>query len=173
MRNLNDYMTKQEVVTKEKFTIQRDEFGFPIKVKTPKPKPKTKPEADVQMEIAKAFVADGWEVIRYNSGSMTLTGGGGATTYFKPNRNQNSGLTKGHPDIVAFKNCTCVRIEVKSEVGRLSPDQKKYAENALKYGNPIVVLRSKTEALELIELLKVKTIQSAISVFQNNHLKGK
>lgn len=154
------------------YTMQRDEFGFPIKVKTPKAKPKTKPEADVQKEIAKTFVADGWEVIRYNSGSMALSGGG-ASTYFRANTNQNSGLSSGHPDLVAFRNCTCIRIEVKSAVGRLSPDQKRYAEIGLKYGNPIVVLRSKEEASELIDLLKTRTIQAAIAAFQNNHIKGK
>lgn len=157
------------------YTMQRDEFGFPIKVPIKKPKSAKKLEGGkegVQSDIADAFIADGWEVVRYNSGTFKVLLGKIAT-WFTANRNINTGATSGHPDLIASRNCNSVRIEAKTETGRVSPEQKKYAENALKYGNPIVVLRSREEALELIELLKVKTTQTAISVFQNNHLKGK
>lgn len=159
----------------ENYTMQRDEFGFPVKVFNKKPKSAKKLEGGkegTQAAIADAFIADGWEVIRYNSGTFKVMLGKIAT-WFTANRNLNTKATQGHPDLIASRNCNSVRIEAKTATGRVSPEQKDYAENGLKYGNPIVVLRSKEEALELIELLKVKTIQSAIAAFQNNHLKGK
>lgn len=159
----------------ENFTWQRDEFGFPIKIPIKKPKSAKKLEGGkegVQAAIAAVFIADGWEVIRYNSGTFKVMLGKIAT-WFTANRNLNTGATTGHPDMGVYRNCTGFRIEAKTETGTLSPAQKEYAANALLFGNPIVVLRSEEEAIELRDLIKVKTIQSAIAAFQNNHLKGK
>ena len=145
----------------KKFIEVKDDFGFTIKVPVKKAKSKVKPEADIQKEIAKVFIADGWEVIRYNCGNIN-------STFYKAITNVNSGMTKGHPDLIAFKGCECVRIEVKSAIGKLSDDQKKYNTNGLKYGNPIAVLNSVEQAKELIELLQKYHPHEAVTIFKEN-----
>lgn len=138
------------------YKIVKDDFGFPIKVEVKKPK--TEPsEADIQKKIADIFVRDGWEVVRYNSGVMQ---GDGRYVVFCSN--VTTGLSSGHPDLIAFKNHKAVRIEVKATGGKLSANQVKYASNGLKYGNPIIVLRSKEEAIRLIEMINYEGLESAV-----------
>lgn len=137
------------------------DHGQPIRIEIKKPKSKTS-EATVQKQIAEVFTRNGWEIIRYNSGTMQGDG-----RYVVFNTNLTTGMTSGHPDLVAFKNSKAVRIEVKIQGGKLSENQKKYAANGLKYGNPIVVLHSKEEALELISMINLSGIESAVFSWVN------
>lgn len=56
----------------KKYKIVKDDFGFPIKVEIKKPKPVGGTEQDIQKEIADVLIADGWEVIRHNSGTFKV-----------------------------------------------------------------------------------------------------
>lgn len=150
----------------------KDDFGFPIWVPKPKPKSTTKSESQIQKEIANLLMSEGWEVDRYNCMTKEIEDeNGGKPRFVSAVRNLNTGMTTGHSDLEAKKNCICLRIECKTEKGKVSPDQKKRAELAIKHGNPIVVLRSKDEAKKLLELMQTANILTAISIFQNS-LKG-
>lgn len=138
------------------YIITNDEHGYPIRVAVKKPKAKNS-EASIQKQIAEVFIRDGWEVIRHNSGTMQGDG-----RYVVFNTNLTTGLTSGHPDLCCYKNHKAVRIEVKATGGKLSANQVKYASNGLKYGNPIIVLRSKEEAIRLIEMINYEGLESAV-----------
>ena len=130
-------------------------------------KPKTEPsEADIQKKIADIFVRDGWEVVRFNSGMVQDDG-----RYIAFSRNINSGLTSGIPDLEISKNLHSVRIEVKKPKGKHSKNQILYAENALKHGNPIMVMRSPESAYMFLELLKTVGIETAAYSFSNDIIK--
>lgn len=147
------------------YKIVKDDFGFPIKFEVKKPK--TEPsEADIQKKIADIFVRDGWEVTRYNSGMVQDDG-----RYIAFSRNINSGLTSGHPDLGVEKNLRRVRIEVKKPKGKHSKNQILYAENGLKYGNPIMVMRSPDSAYKFLELLKTVGLETAVYSFSNDIIK--
>jgi len=147
------------------YKIVKDDFGFPIKIEVKKPK--TEPsEADIQKKIADIFVRDGWEVTRYNSGMVQDDG-----RYIAFSRNINSGLTSGHPDLGVEKNLRRVRIEVKKPKGKHSKNQILYAENGLKYGNPIMVMRSPDSAYKFLELLKTVGLETAVYSFSNDIIK--
>lgn len=144
----------------KKYEIKTDEFGYPIKVeiKTPKkPKSKTISEATIQKQIAEVFTKAGWEAIRHNSGTMQGDG-----RYVVFNTNLTTGLSSGHPDLCCYKNLQAIRIEVKNNTGKLSANQVKYHENGLKRGNPIVVLRSKEDAITLINSINLHGLESAV-----------
>jgi len=147
------------------YKIVKDDFGFPIKIEVKKPK--TEPsEADIQKKIADIFVRDGWEVTRYNSGMVQDDG-----RYIAFSRNINSGLTSGHPELGVEKNLRRVRIEVKKPKGKHSKNQILYAENGLKYGNPIMVMRSPDSAYKFLELLKTVGLETAVYSFSNDIIK--
>lgn len=135
----------------------KDDHGYNIQVEVKKPKSKVKSEATIQKEIAEVFSRNGYEVIRYNSGTMQ---GDGRYVIF--NQNLTTGMTSGHPDIIAYKNLQAIRIEVKNGKGKLSANQIKYAENGLKRGNPIILLRSKEEAIRLIQMINFEGLESAV-----------
>lgn len=139
------------------YEYKTDEHGFRIKVEVKKPKSKVISEAAIQKQIAEVFNRDGWEVCRYNSGTMQ---GDGRYVIF--NQNLTTGMTSGHSDLIAFKNLQAIRIEVKNGTGKLSANQIKYHENGLKRGNPIVVLRSKEEAITLINSINLHGLESAV-----------
>lgn len=160
-------------MAKKREMIQvKDDHGYPIWVAKPKEKSTTKSESQIQKEIADLLMSEGWEVDRYNCMTKEIEGeNGGKPRFISAVRNLNTGMTTGHSDLEAKKNCICLRIECKTEKGKLSPDQKKRAELAIKHGNPIVVLRSKDEAKKLLNLMQTATTRAAITIFQNS-LKG-
>jgi hypothetical protein len=137
-----------------------DDFGYPIKIEIKKPKTTTS-EASIQKQIAEIFTKHGWEVIRYNSGSMQGDG-----RYIVFNTNLTTGMTSGHPDIICFKGLRAIRIEVKAGNGRLSANQKKYSQNGLKYGNPILLMDSKDDAILLLKNIELFGFESAIYNFK-------
>ena len=142
-----------------------DDHGYPIKIEIKKPK--TEPsEADIQKKIADIFVRDGWEVTRYNSGMVQDDG-----RYIAFSRNINSGLTSGIPDLEISKNLRSVRIEVKKPKGKHSKNQILYAQNGLKYGNPIMVMRSPDSAYKFLEILKTVGLETAVYSFSNDIIK--
>lgn len=140
----------------KKYITVKDDHGYNIQVEVKKPKAKSS-ELSIQKQIAEVFVRNGWEVVRYNSGVMQ---GDGRYVVFCSN--VTTGLSSGHPDLICFKNHKAVRIEVKADKGKLSANQVKYATNGLKYGNPIVVLRSKEDAILLINSINTFGLESAV-----------
>ena len=141
----------------KKYEYKTDEHGFPIRVEIKKSKSKVKSEATIQKEIAEVFNRDRWEIVRYNSGTMQGDG-----RYVAFNTNLTTGMTAGHPDLIAFKGTHAVRIECKTETGKVSPSQAKYAANGLLYDNPILVMRSKVDAIMFCDRAKTHGIKSAI-----------
>ena len=124
-------------------------------------KPKTEPsEADIQKKIADILMLHGFEVVRYNCGNIATHDG--KPSYVVANRNLNSGMTAGHPDLVAYKGTHAVRIECKTDTGKVSPSQAKYAANGLLYDNPILVMRSRVDAIMFCDRAKTHGIKSAI-----------
>jgi len=141
------------------YIITNDEHGYPIKVAVKKPKAKNS-EASIQKQIAEVFVRNGWEVVRYNSGVMQ---GDGRYVVFCSNI--TTGLNSGHPDLICFKDLKAVRIEVKAEGGKLSANQIKYALSGVKYGNPVIVLRSKDDAIRFIGIMEQYGLEMAVHNF--------
>jgi hypothetical protein len=144
-----------------KYELKKDEFGLLIKVPIKKPKTNVLSEASIQKQIAEVFTKAGWETIRYNSGTMQGDG-----RYIVFNTNLTTGMTSGHPDIICFKGLQAVRIEVKAANGRLSPNQKKYHENGLKRGNPILLMDSKDDAILLLKNIELFGFESAVYNFK-------
>lgn len=135
----------------KKYITVKDDHGYPIQIEVKKPKTGLS-ESEIQAQIANVFIADGYEVIRYNSGTHKIVDNYGER-WFTANRNLNSTLTKGHYDLGISKNNRTIRVEVKTAKGSKSKDQIKYSENALKYGNITLVMRSKQDAVELISAI--------------------
>lgn len=131
------------------------------------PKKNKKPEKDEQNAVAKLFVADGWEVIQYNSGRFEMIHGG----WFTANRNYNSGDTAGHPDLRATKGGISVAIECKKPKGGIvSPAQINYRENSSKYGNMTIICRTKEAAREFINYThNLDSIRDAVTWFMENY----
>lgn len=154
--------------TMKKYEYKKDDHGFLIKVEIKKPKPVGGTEQDIQKEIADVLIADGWEVIRHNSGTFKVMFEK-IVRWITANRNYNTGATKGHPDLAAYRNLYALRIEVKTETGITSKEQKQYAENGLKWGNPILIMRSKLDAIELVKLTHEYNIIAAVNLFMINH----
>ena len=145
------------------YKYAKDDHGQPIKIEVKKPKTKEKSEADIQKEIAAVFVKAGWEVVRFNSGVMQ-----GENRYIAFNTNMTTGMTSGFPDLCCFKNLRAVRIEVKRKGGKLSVNQEKYAKNGLQYGNPIITMDSKDNAILLLKNIELFGFESAVYNFKNN-----
>ena len=158
-------MRGKGVAILKKYEWVAGDHGQLIKVEIKKPKTETS-EADIQKKIADIFVRDGWEVVRFNSGMVQDDG-----RYIAFSRNINSGLTSGIPDLEISKNLHSVRIEVKKPKGKHSKNQILYAENALKHGNPIMVMRSPESAYRFLELLKTVGIETAAYSFSNDIIK--
>ncbi len=137
-----------------------DDHGFPIRVEIKKPKSNSQLESPIQKAIADILMLHGFEVVRYNCGNIATHDG--KASYVVANRNLNSGMTAGHPDLIAFKGTHAVRIECKTETGKVSPSQAKYAANGLLYDNPILVMRSKVDAIAFCDRAKTHGIKSAI-----------
>ena len=142
------------------YKIVKDDFGFPIKVEVKKPKSNAQLESPIQKAIADILMLHGFEVVRYNCGNIATHDG--KPSYVVANRNLNSGMTAGHPDLVAYKGTHAVRIECKTDTGKVSPSQAKYAANGLLYDNPILVMRSANDAIAFCDRAKTHGIKSAI-----------
>lgn len=151
--------------TMKKYKTVLDDHGYPIQVEIKKPKTGLS-ESEIQAQIAKVFIADGYECIRYNSGTHKIVDDYGER-WFTANRNLNSTLTKGHFDLGISKNNRTIRVEVKTAKGRKSKDQIKYSDNALKYGNITLVMRSKQDAMELVSMIHVAGFDVGIVNFSN------
>lgn len=145
--------------TMKKYEFVKDDHGFMIKIEIKKPKD-GKSESEIQAKIAAVFMIHGFECVRYNCGNIVSHDG--KASYVVANRNLNSKMTNSHPDLIAFKDTHAVRIEVKSDIGKLSQGQKEYAANGLLYGNPIITMRSANDAIAFCDRAKTHGIKSAI-----------
>ena len=144
----------------KKYEFVKDDHGFMIKIEVKKPKSNAQLESPIQKAIADILMLHGFEVVRYNCGNIATHDG--KPSYVVANRNLNSGMTSGHSDLIAFKDTHAVRIEVKTATGKVSTDQAKYAANGLLYDNPILVMRSKVDAIAFCDRAKTHGIKSAI-----------
>ena len=146
----------------KKYEWKTGDHGQPIKVEIKTPKPKNPLSEDsIEKQIAEVFIRAGYEVIRQNSGMMQGDG-----RYIVFSRNLTTGMTSGEPDLTCFKGLKAVRIEVKRKGGKVSENQKKYAQNALKYGNPILLMDSKDDAILLLKNIELFGFESAVYNFK-------
>jgi hypothetical protein len=103
------------------------------------------PEKTIQTGIEKFLVANGYLVIRINSGIVMDTG-----RYTAFYRIINNGSSSGVADLIAIKATTIVFVEVKTAKGRLSESQRKFAALCTKYGTPYIVARSVEDVKDYI-----------------------
>lgn len=80
-------------------------------------------------------------VIRFNTGTAKKG---------KYNISFHSG-GKGFPDLVFFHATGPIFIEVKSEVGKLSPEQELFQQRSIDRNIPYIVIRSSEDALQQVE----------------------
>lgn len=99
---------------------KRGVWKAPAEKKTTKPK--SHPERDIQDEISKYLLSQGFLVIHVNSGVMTARG----DMPFKAYTIRNTGSNSGYPDLTAMKNGKVLLIEVKTKTGTLSDSQKRF-----------------------------------------------
>ncbi len=150
------------------------EFGLLGQVKqnskriaeTPKKKPKSKLESDVQKEIVKVFIENGFEVIRYNSRFFYAPN---SNVGMNCNYNYNTGAVKGHPDIKITKHSVSIGVEVKRPTGGLSDDQIKYWIKSLQFGNQTVMCISVEQARFLVLQLEKYNLHTAIGYYQREY----
>lgn len=102
-----------------------------------------KSEHQIQNEIRVALSSNGCTVFRANVGKVKLPNG----------RWFDTGLPKGFPDLFGFRQSDgkMFYVEVKNDIGRLRPDQIKFASIIKKHPVLYGVARSVDEALEIIK----------------------
>ena len=100
-----------------------------------------KSEQEIQNEIRVGLSKAGHMVFRTNVGKVRMMDG----------RWFDTGLPKGHPDLYGFRSDGQIfYIEVKNEIGRVRPEQKKFIEVVKERGAKAGVARSLEEALEIV-----------------------
>lgn len=101
-----------------------------------------KSEHDLQNEIRIRLSRLGYCVFRINTGKVKLYDG----------RWFDTGVPKGFSDLVAVKDGRVYFIEVKTETGKASPEQKHFlATMRDRYGCAAGIVRSADEAVKLCE----------------------
>lgn len=111
-------------------------------------------ESDIQSMIMKYLKFSGYDFWRSYVGPI-VRGGNGQKKYFTKNE------MSGFPDITAFlksdpKQMIC--IEVKSEKGYLSKDQKKWKKFLEKHSIPVLVCRSLQETIDALKEMEEEGI---------------
>ncbi|HEY0076836.1 MAG TPA: VRR-NUC domain-containing protein [Abditibacteriaceae bacterium] len=110
--------------------------------------PEEIPESVIQQSIMEHFFANGWLVVRINSGSMKTSNGGYLRAYRifgMPEKWASSGL----PDVVAFRGSRALLIEVKDRLGQLRDTQVRFIEFAERFNVKVHVMRNWQSAEEL------------------------
>ncbi len=99
-------------------------------------------ETDVMNEIRLALSGHGYACFRCNVGSVKLPDG----------RVFQTGLPKGHSDLVAYKNGRAYFIEVKVKPNRPTPEQLRFLETMrIRYGCAGGVAYSAEDAVRICE----------------------
>lgn len=109
-------------------------------------------ESEIQTQIANRLTAEGWMVIRINSGAAKSQSGSYLRAY------RIWGLPKefeasGAPDIWALRGSRCLLIEVKDRKGYLRDSQCRFIEHAQRFRVRVHVCRSWEEAQALVDEL--------------------
>lgn len=98
-------------------------------------------EHDIQSLIREELSKHGFCVFRANVGKVRMQDG----------RWFDTGLPKGHSDLVAYKDGRAYFLEVKTETGKIRPEQEKFlAVMRDRYGCAAGIVRSVDDALELV-----------------------
>ena len=98
-------------------------------------------EHDIQSLIREELSKYGFCVFRANVGKFKMQDG----------RWFDTGLPKGHSDLVAYKDGKAYFLEVKTETGKIRPEQEKFlAVMRDRYGCAAGIVRSVDDALELV-----------------------
>ena len=98
-------------------------------------------EHDVQSLIREELSKHGFCVFRANVGKVKMQDG----------RWFDTGLPKGHSDLVAYKNGRAYFLEVKTPTGHIRPEQEKFlAIMRGRYGCVTGIVRSVDDALEVV-----------------------
>lgn len=99
-------------------------------------------EHDIQNAVRMKLSERGYAVFRTNTGKVKLADG----------RIFDTGLPRGFSDLIAIKSGRVFFIEVKSETGKVSAEQKHFlATMRDRYGCVAGVVRSADEAVKLCE----------------------
>lgn len=108
------------------------------------------PESTIQENIMRTLFDAGWLVVRINSGSMKMSGGGFLRAY-RVFGMEECDASAGMPDVVAFKGRRALLIEVKDRLGQLRDTQVRFIEHAQKFGVKVELCRSWEEAKRLVD----------------------
>lgn len=101
-------------------------------------------EAEIQKAIIDYLKKAGWLVIRFNS-VVTQEHGRFVRAYTI----ENSGKSAGVSDIIAFKFDRYLFLEVKTETGKLNPNQIAFRDLAQRHGCVVHVVRSVDETVRI------------------------
>lgn len=101
-------------------------------------------EHDIQSAIREELSKRGFCVFRANVGKVKMQDG----------RWFDTGLPKGHSDLVAYKNGRAYFLEVKTPTGHIRPEQEKFlAIMRDRYGCVTGIVRSVDDALEVVGVI--------------------
>lgn len=100
-------------------------------------------EQELQKQIIDFLTAKGWLV--WKNKNINRTTGKYIT-----------GQQKGVPDLTAIKKGFTWFLEIKTESGRLSEDQKEFGKKIIAHGGRVSVLRSVNDAKELNDYVSFK-----------------
>lgn len=101
-------------------------------------------EADIMKSIMLELSKHGFCVFRTNVGKVKMSDG----------RWFDTGLPKGHSDLVAYKHGKAYFLEVKTPTGKVRPEQEKFLSVMRdRYGCAAGIVRSVDDALELVEVI--------------------
>lgn len=96
-------------------------------------------EKSVQNEIMNYLLSLGFNVIRFNSGAAHTPNG--YVNFYKWHKLDEKTVSAGVPDLFVFGDGKSFFCEVKSEVGELSPVQKRFQSECKKNGVRYLVAR--------------------------------
>lgn len=99
---------------------------------------------------AELLIADGWLVIRVNSGLIKVAGD---ETYFRPYIIYGINKSAGFPDLMAFKNNQFMLVEMKQDKERLRESQLAFFKYAKQFGVKCHVAHTPAACLELARKL--------------------
>lgn len=112
------------------------------------------PEKTIQNMIEAELKYNGYEVIRLNSGKAPVTAANGQKRYIRL-------ADKGTADLVALRSGKTYFIEVKTQTGRQTIEQKAFQQRIEKQGFPYVLARSNEDVWAVLPKRKPGEILEA------------